>query len=237
MKKFAWSNKKHSDNLENGVLRYLHRERLTYILRQLEDTISTSPSWRCLDLGCGDGIFMKHFLSGGLEKFIGCDADYNRLLRARECCQKREVFINALAENTPFADQSFDLVVLHHVLEHIKNEKDVLAECRRLLKPGGLLIIGVPNEDSINGRVLRVLHPKMYEQGEHVNFYSERKLIELLRSFNFNPIKIRRVGFLFPQYYIHIFLISNRVTFLIGDFLTRILKFSADSLILICCLE
>jgi len=234
MKKFAWSEKKHYDYLENGILRHLHRKRLNYILKQVDELTVRSPKYRCLDLGCGDGIFMKHFLSKESAKFIGCDADHQRLLRARECSGNAGVFINAFAESAPFFNQSFDLVLLHHVLEHAEDDKRVLEECRRLLKPEGMLIIGVPNEDSINGRVLRFLHPKLYRDGEHVNFYSERRILSLLKSNGFGVLQIKRVGFIFPQYHIHMLLISNKVTFTMGNFLTIILKFTADSLIMVC---
>jgi len=237
MKKFAWSDKKHSEYLEKGILRHLHRARLAYINQQLNDSLAICRNPRCLDLGCGDGVFIKHFQSRGLKAFIGCDADYTRLLRAREYSDQKEIFINAFAETTPFRDHSFDLVLLHHVLEHSKDDKKVLSECSRILKPGGVLIIGVPNENSINGRILRRLHPKLYRAGEHLNFYSEQEILNLLRLFKFRMLQIKRVGFLFPVYYIHMLLISNRISFLVGNLLTRIFKFSADSLIFICRLE
>ncbi len=234
MKKFAWSQKKHHDYLERGLLRHLHRERLKFIRQQINGGENRPAAGDCLDLGCGDGVFMKHFLSENSCHFIGCDADYNRLLRAGVYCNNGNIFVNALAENTPFADQSFKTVLLHHVLEHTEDDLGVIAECRRLLKPGGTFIIGVPNEDSVNGRMLRSLHPRLYREGEHINFYSERKILSILMDSGFQIQKVKRVGFIFPQYHIHMLLISNKITFALGNFLTRFLKFTADSLIIVC---
>jgi len=234
MNKFIWSDKKHSDYLEKGVLRHLHRARLSCIDYQLDEILTPLRNARCLDLGCGDGLFIKHFQSRGFNGFIGCDADFDRLLRARNCCLDKTLFINTLAEDTPFRSHSFDLILLHHLLEHVHDDRKILAECCRLLKHGGFLVLGVPNEGSIAGRILRFLHPKLYKKGEHVNFYSEKQILGLLRNFNFKIVNISRVGFLFPQYYIHMLLVSNKITFSVGDFLTKTLKFTADSLLVTC---
>lgn len=233
MKKFVWSEKKQRDYLEKGILKHLHRERLRLITTEINLLLGTSHKLRCLDLGCGDGVFMEHFLSQSKLDFVGCDADYCRLLRAKEYCRNLN-FVNALVENAPFRDHSFDFLLLHHVLEHAKDDKKMLGECNRILKPNGIFILGVPNENSINGRISRFLQPALYKKGEHLNFYSEGEILCLLKLFNFRVLKVERVGFLFPVYYIHMLLILNRITFSLSNLLTKILKFCADSLIVVC---
>ncbi len=233
MKKFVWSEKKQRDYLEDGILKHLHRERLRLIAAELNEVLATGYKLKCLDLGCGDGIFMKYFSTYREVNFVGCDADYYRLLRAKEYCRNLN-FVNALAENTPFRNYTFDLLLLHHVLEHAEDDKKMLSECSRILKPNGIFILGVPNENSINGRISRFLQPGLYKKGEHLNFYSENEILNVLKLFNFRILKVKRVGFLFPGYYIHILLVSNRITFSLGNLLTKILKFCADSLIVVC---
>ncbi len=55
------------------------------------------------------------------------------------------VFAAAIGENLPFADHSFDLVVMNQVIEHVSNQSAVLAEATRVLKPGGVLYVACPN--------------------------------------------------------------------------------------------
>jgi len=231
--KFTWSDKKQIDYLEKGPLRHLHRRRMNFINRHLENLLPAFPDATCMDLGCGDGLFLKDFFSKGRMELIGCDADLVRLLRAREFSRNTPL-VCAFADKAPFRSNVFDILILHHVLEHIEDDNKAMRECRRLLKKGGILILGVPNEDSPNGRLSRFLHPKLYRTGEHVNFYSEDKILNLLKSLNFKVLEIGRIGFLFPLYYLHILLISNKFTFLLGDHLTQVLKRCADSLIIIC---
>lgn len=234
MKKFAWADKKHSDYLEKGITRHLHKRRLGLILSEIDRIFKDAKdTLRCLDIGCGDGIYTKFLSNIKNFKCVGCDADYKRLERAKENCSGGPCLINSLAEKCHFKGGSFDLVLLHHVLEHVENDKGLLRECARVLKPDGIFIIGVPNENSVNGKILRFLQPALYRNGEHIHFYSESEMVEMLKSEGFEIVSVKRTGFLFLIYYIHMLLISNKITFGIGDFITRFLKSSADSLIII----
>lgn len=54
--------------------------------------------------------------------------------------------VQGIAEKMPFADASFDVVISEEVLEHIKNQKQVIKEIYRVLKPGGIVILTTPNK-------------------------------------------------------------------------------------------
>lgn len=92
---------------------------------------------RILDIGCGTGGMTKY-----LEKFgtvIGIESNPVAIKLSR----RRGVLLrNASANNLPFDDQSFDLVTIFDVLYHKGvNEKEVLSEAYRVLKPGGRLLV------------------------------------------------------------------------------------------------
>lgn len=107
---------------------------------------------RVLDLGCGEG---RHAISAWLEApvdVIGIDVSARDLATAREragefepCDDGRSLgWVRASGLRLPFADATFDRVICAEVLEHVPDYQGMLAEIRRVLKPGGVLAVSVP---------------------------------------------------------------------------------------------
>ena len=110
------------------------------------------PPGRVLDIGCGRGLFLAHMKSAGYEAF---GTQFSR--PAANFIQQRygiDVFVGELADS-PYADSSFDLITLWHVLEHTRDPAEYLRRIRRLLKPGGHLFIEVPNAGCLTARWAR----------------------------------------------------------------------------------
>jgi SAM-dependent methyltransferase len=230
----AWSAKRHRDVLEGGICQHLHGVRVAYILDQLAAIKrSTGRDLRILDAGCGDGVITRRIH----EAFPGdhveaIDADSLRLARARIECPGI-VFRAGDVTALPYASASFDVVVSHHVVEHVVSDTALLRECRRVLVPEGWLILGVPHEGGTIGRVLRRLHRRLYAEGEHVNFYTIADIRNRLRRERFRVDDWAKFGFLFPHYYVHLALLSNRVTFALGHRISQRVDATADSLIFV----
>lgn len=235
--KNAWKGKSHHDFYEKGLARFLHAERLGHVNRAISRIMEgpdAGAAKTLIDLGCGDGVLTANIGTRGL-KVMGTDIDLDRVRKAVSHSASGESYAVSDVMRPPFRAGSADIVLIHHVIEHLEgNDGNVLSECYRLLKGGGYLIVGVPNEDSLMGRISRRMHPRLYSEGEHVNFYSESSIISLLTSVGFDVQSIGRIGFLFPLYYLHMALISVKPLFYAGHYLTKILKNSADSLIIIC---
>jgi len=100
---------------------------------------------KVLDLGCGDGTRLRLLMELGWEG-VGVDFDIHAIDRARG--MGVDAYCGELTE-LGFADNSFDAIILRHVIEHIANPNAVLKECARLLKPDGQFIITTPNTRSI----------------------------------------------------------------------------------------
>ncbi|MBL7197993.1 MAG: class I SAM-dependent methyltransferase [Candidatus Omnitrophica bacterium] len=234
--KYAWRDKSQFDQLEKGLTKYLHKARVNSILTSLNEieVAGYKKRLKIIDLGCGDGILSQYVAANGRLDVIGVDSDFERLKRAKKIVDNKKIkLIEADLVNLCFRNSEADVILLHHVIEHIDDVSKVLKNCFGLLRGGGFLILGIPNENSVFGKISRFLHKKLYEKGEHVNFYSERSILTILNENGFKIKKIARIGFLSPVYYIHMLLISNPFTFLIGNFLTKIFKFTADSLIVV----
>lgn len=95
-----------------------------------------------LDVGCGNGIFLKRMRDLGWN-VRGIDPDRLAAGQARERFGV-EVVVARLEEHR-FPDDFFDAVVVSHVIEHVHDPVSLLRECRRILKPGGKLVILTPN--------------------------------------------------------------------------------------------
>ena len=104
------------------------------------DRLGVQSNLRILDLGCGTGAMLPHLRRFGAVE--GVDADE----RAIGFCRSRgESHVHLLeSDELPFGNESFDLVTAFDVLEHIEDDRRALAEARRVLRPGGTLMITVP---------------------------------------------------------------------------------------------
>jgi SAM-dependent methyltransferase len=100
-----------------------------------------------LDIGCAGGGYTNALLGYGASRVTGVDVEADRIERARErfAGDDRLHFEVSVGEVLPFADDSFDGVLLNEVLEHVESEPQVLAEARRVLRPGGLIAVMSPN--------------------------------------------------------------------------------------------
>ena len=96
---------------------------------------------RVLDLGCGNGCYTQE-LARRAAYVCGVDIQISHLKSFRQPIQR----IQAAGENLPFASKSFDVVTMIEVLEHTRSDEETLEECFRVLKPGGLLVLFVPNK-------------------------------------------------------------------------------------------
>jgi SAM-dependent methyltransferase len=107
---------------------------------------------RVLDVGCGRGFLLQEFRRRGWE-VLGTEADSKAAAHAQQVLQL-PVKVGALeALDLPAA--SFDAIVLWHVLEHLADPTTTLVEVHRLLRPGGTLLVGVPNFGSWEARLCR----------------------------------------------------------------------------------
>jgi ubiquinone/menaquinone biosynthesis C-methylase UbiE len=105
-----------------------------------------SPGTSHLDVGCGTGQNLRLLDSLDPARIVGVDLSPIALEFARKACPKCELVRSDLNHALPFADQSFDVATIFSVLYHrwINSELAVLTEVRRILRPGGLLLITEP---------------------------------------------------------------------------------------------
>lgn len=140
---------------------------------------------KVLDVGCGTGSMLKVLAAAGFEPY-GLEVSPTAVRRCRERFGER-VACGDLTNHT-FEAASFDAVTLFHVLEHLDNPVAALHEAQRLLKPGGLLLIEVPNLD---GAGFRVFGRRWYplDVPLHLFHFTPRALERLLITEALEPVR------------------------------------------------
>lgn len=142
------------------------------------------PGGKFLDVGCGVGLCLQMAEEAGYEAW-GVEINVRSATYARETLGRRVV--NSDLAGAGFAEGTFSVVLLSHVLEHLANPTAVFDEIRRVLAPDGIVIIDVPNMDGLQARLLRDRWsgwaPEM-----HVWQFTPRTLGRSLEVFGFEPV-------------------------------------------------
>lgn len=102
-----------------------------------------------LDFGCGNGA-QTFLFAPDFQKIIGVDISDQYLERFREEAVRKGISDRTLAiyydgSRLPLMNSSIDCAISFEVLEHVESELDVLRELSRVIRPGGLLVMSVPN--------------------------------------------------------------------------------------------
>jgi SAM-dependent methyltransferase len=156
-----------------------------------------TPATRLLDVGCGQGRHLLE-LSRWPGRFVGLDMSRDDLngLRYMLTLTERERPVRATivpvqgdGERLPFADGLFDFVICTETLEHVPDDAVVARELVRVLRPGGVLAVSVPDEHS--ERLLWRFSPRYRTTpGGHVRIYRRRDIARLLRECGAEPYAI-----------------------------------------------
>lgn len=104
----------------------------------MDKLLHSNPNARFLDIGCGDGErTMRWARCIGTKDITGVDA--------KDFGQPFKLVEGNIDGGLPFKDNSFDVVITHHVIEHVSNTDRFVTEIYRVLKPGGYTGITTPN--------------------------------------------------------------------------------------------
>lgn len=182
---------------------------------------------RVLDIGCGTGVDtlnIKQVIKSG--EFFGVETHkpYIDILKSKAI---QIVSVNIENEKLPFNNDFFDIVIANQIIEHTKEIFWIISEVVRVLKPGGVFIVGVPNLASLHNRILLLLgkqpssirslsaHVRGFtregvrECVEHGEFFHVKKF-EGSNFYPFPSYLIRPLSTLFPGLSVSIFFMFER---------------------------
>jgi len=161
-----WQSAEASKN--SFLLDTLYRWRMAPIISAIQQY--TTYNSKILDWGCGDGSFIRLLRNFGFHSF-GIDA-YMK--------DHHDPQISATTiEKTDFRDEYFDIITCFHVLEHLAEPLTAVRHAWKLLKTGGLLIVEVPNLDSVGFQVFRRRWQPL-EIPTHLNHFTSATLQKVL---------------------------------------------------------
>ena len=171
-------------------------------LREIEALIP-SPG-KVLDVGCATGYFLEVAQSFGWE-VAGVELSaYSAGLAAAKF---GKLIFNGTLEQASYSDASFDLVTLSDLIEHVPDPVAFLNEVRRILKPGGVVMIVTPDLQSLAERVMRGKwsHYKL----EHIYYFSPVTIDTCLKKSGFIPVRTEPA----PKYLNLDYIVNQFVTY------------------------
>jgi SAM-dependent methyltransferase len=150
-------------------------------LAQLEKHVARG---KLLDVGCGPAFLLEAARERGWHA-TGVDPSPFSVARARKLGFEAH---EGMLEDLAMPDASFDAIALLQVVEHMTDPRPLLAECRRLLRPGGALVVATPNPQSVLAKVKRERF-NYWIPPVHCAWYTPDALSKLLKRNGFAPVR------------------------------------------------
>lgn len=158
-------------------------------LEPLLDRQTQDQAPRILDVGCSVGATLS---AAQLLKWDAVGVDVSQ--DAVDYCQSLGLNSRKVSGGElPFEDNTFDAVVNWHVVEHVENVRETLADWRRVLKPGGVLCMETPDGSSPKVRKLGTAYRKFWAP-EHTYTFNYENLAQFLRETGFDVISGPWIG-------------------------------------------
>lgn len=143
-----------------------------------------------LDIGCGSSRIIVD-----LQDAVGLDILQYKL---RWLKPRHRLLIRGSCDRLPFQDESFSVVINSEVIEHVPDSPDIWTEMWRVLRPGGIVVIGTPDYGRWLWWVLEWIYGKVLPGAyahEHITHFTREDLAERLRCAGYEILDSRYVGF------------------------------------------
>lgn len=163
--------------------RWWHRRRHEIITRFARN------GGRILDVGCGSSVILQ-----SLNHVIGLDI---RHVKMRYMRRYGLPLVTGSVFALPFADRSMDCVVCSEVIEHIPADPSIFTELDRVLKPGGLLILGTPDYGTWVWPTIEWFYHRFSPGGyadEHIAHYTRASLRQMIAAMGYRTLEVGAIA-------------------------------------------
>lgn len=170
----------HSDNNKNlfdvvykTVRKYTHHRKYLLVKKNTDGNA-------ILDIGCATGEFLNEFKKRGWTT-QGVEPSKKAQYFARE---NYGIEVNDECAVDDFPTNSFDVITMWHVLEHVANLQERILQIKRILKKNGILIIAVPNSNAPDAKIYEN-YWAAYDVPRHLYHFSKSSIRALFKKYNF----------------------------------------------------
>lgn len=153
-------------------------------------SFNKSQNLKVLDVGCGKGYDLINIQKTLIKRNIQADLYGIEIFDEYKKISEEQAItvasLNLETDEFPYSDEYFDIIVINQVLEHVKEFFWIVSEINRVLKNGGLLIIGVPNLASWHNRLLLLFGQQptpIRILGPHVRGYTKNDLVMTMTTY------------------------------------------------------
>jgi 2-polyprenyl-3-methyl-5-hydroxy-6-metoxy-1,4-benzoquinol methylase len=183
-------------NTKKGFINSTYQSVRKYtLLKKLQLISKYYKTGKILDIGCGTGEFLNTCKNAKWNT-IGIEPDDD----AREMAiQNFRLDVRREEELKDLDDESFDIISMWHVLEHVPNLNERVEGLKRLIKPKGIIIIAVPNCDSLDARLYKE-EWAAYDVPRHLYHFTPQDIEALFRK---HELKVFRIlPMIFDSFYV-----------------------------------
>lgn len=167
----------HQENKKGFVPKLYEAVKKVNLKHKLKIATKGLQVGKLLDIGCGVGDFI-HVAEQQGWKCLGVEPSDDAKTIARKRI-KANIINSEVLEEIP--DESFDVITMWHVLEHVDDLKWQIEQLRRLIKPNGRIVIAVPNYKSYDGQFYKELWAA-YDVPRHLNHFSKQTITKIFKT-------------------------------------------------------
>lgn len=157
---YQWWENVYDHRLPKGFFSFEMIQRKEILLKMVKDMVKEKTSVAILECGCGPGGILGEIHSSG-QLLVGVDINFSYLAKAQKDCNAKGTLLQADIERLPFHDNSFDIAYCVGVLSYLEEDRNAIKEICRVMKPGGKVIVSVPNLFTFN----KIFDPYYYLVG------------------------------------------------------------------------
>lgn len=185
----------HQENKKGFIPRLYERVKSVNLKNKWKMSTEGMAVGKILDIGCGVGDFLHTMESKGWET-TGIEPSKEAQAIARKR-MKAQLF--SPEEIEQLQDQSFDLITMWHVLEHVEDLNNELTELKRLIKPNGRIVIALPNYKAYDAQYYKQ-YWGAYDVPRHLNHFNKKTITKI---FNTKGLELKKTDKLvWDAYYI-----------------------------------
>ena len=177
----------HTDGQRSLFEKIYHIVKRNAIQQKVKLISKFSQKGQLLDIGAGTGDFLVAAKNEGWQT-LGIEPNNN----AKTLAENKGV--NFADQLEVISDDSFDVITMWHVLEHVPNLEYQLKQLKRICKPGGIVIIAVPNYKSFDAQYYKEFWAA-YDVPRHLWHFSKNGIQKLFAQQNFQLVKMKPMWF------------------------------------------